>query len=316
LCSFNVSYKKSISVILILTFFIGYSAADGNITTTSGDLFLDPASGNIIADGAVLPSITAIKNLGSSTYTWNKIYVSGGFYSTDSSVRYYPLATAGGVQYVDYISIASNAEVMRIVPEVNYSRQVAFVVYPKGVADGLYLSAGTNMGAFKPIATNSYDLGSATNMWKTIYGNDLLGFTTIYSRTTGSAANIYIDGSGNFYRSTSSRRYKENIRPLTYPGTSWVYTLNPVLYDTKDGQMKDRNGFIAEEVAQVNPQLVEYVKDGNGKLEPDSVEYDRITVGLVKQVQYLREELCKKDSTYGFCAEPQVVQYVEQPKYT
>jgi len=294
-------------------FLIDFAASTGNITTISGDLLLDPASRNIMVNAVLLPSSTATKDLGNSSYSWRNIYAYG-YYSPTSSVSFLPLNSAGGVQYVDYISIPANAIDMRITPEGNFSRSVALLAYPKGWADGMYFAAGSNiMGKFLPITNNAYDIGSSTNVWKTIYGRDLQGFTTVYARTSGSGSNVFIDSSGNFYRSISSKRYKENIRLLTNLETNWIYKLQPILYDTKDGQMKGRNGFIAEDVAQINPQVVHYAKDESGTLVADSVEYDRIIVGLVKQVQYLREELCKKDNTYGFCTEPQNVQYVQQP---
>lgn len=109
--------------------------------------------------------------------------------------------------------------------------------------------------------------------------------------TTSTAANVYYNSTtGEFYRSTSSRRYKTNITDIDI-NTSLIYRLRPVSYDSKSDN-SHHFGLIAEEVAQVIPGLAEYSKAKNvikgstsDSLVPDAVQYSLLSVLLLKEVQ-------------------------------
>jgi hypothetical protein len=89
--------------------------------------------------------------------------------------------------------------------------------------------------------------------------------------TTASAANVFFDSStGALQRSTSSRRYKENITPLPFSWSSFD-RLRPVTFTPK-GKNDRHVGFISEEVAEVYPEVVEW-KDGI----PEGLAYGHIT---------------------------------------
>jgi hypothetical protein len=134
---------------------------------------------------------------------------------------------------------------------------------------------------------------------------------TTYNNTTANAANVSISSSGYFERSTSSIRFKTNVEDLTIDTTSILSKMRPIWYrslgqtDRKDWSWY---GFIAEELAIVEPRLVHWGYDessfekieitdeeGNIKEEtklkedaqliPDGVQYERITVLLVAELQ-------------------------------
>jgi hypothetical protein len=115
--------------------------------------------------------------------------------------------------------------------------------------------------------------------------------------TTASAANTFIDSStGLISRSTSSRRYKENIRDLEID-SSKIFNLRPVSFVEK-ATKKERFGLIAEEVDKVLPALVEYAPEKmviktskSSKLIPESVQYPMLSVLLLKEVKKLRMEI-------------------------
>lgn len=105
--------------------------------------------------------------------------------------------------------------------------------------------------------------------------------------TTASAANAFLNSgsspANSILRSTSSRKYKTDIEDLT----DWnaIRRLRPITYRSlAEADDKDRQyvGFVAEEVAEVDPRLVHYM-DG----QPDGVQYDRLSVYLVAVVQNL-----------------------------
>ena len=137
-----------------------------------------------------------------------------------------------------------------------------------------------------------------------------------YSATTGNAANLYVDTDGGFYRSTSSIRFKTDVETLEDKYADAILELRPVWYRstaTADRQDWSHWGFIAEEVAAVDPRLVYYgpqpevdsdgndlyeedangnsqpvyKKDGNGKVieEPQGVQYDRLVPHLLNIIK-------------------------------
>ena len=83
----------------------------------------------------------------------------------------------------------------------------------------------------------------------------------------------------------SSRRYKENIKPMDN-ASELLYRLQPVTYRYKkdiDPRQALDYGLIAEEVAKVDPKLAS--RDGKGQIE--SVRYTAINVMLLNE--FLKE---------------------------
>ena len=122
--------------------------------------------------------------------------------------------------------------------------------------------------------------------------------------TTASSANAFLDaGDGNrLLRSTSSARYKTDIRDLPEQVISSVLNLRPVVYKSNadaDDKTVDWYGLIAEEVAEVDPRLCHYTAIGEEQV-PDGVQYERLSVlllGVVKKLVAEIDELKNKVST-------------------
>lgn len=112
--------------------------------------------------------------------------------------------------------------------------------------------------------------------------------------TTASAANAFIDAgaTNKVLRSTSSLRYKTDVRDLPESYRAAVMALRPVVYKSNaeaDDPALDHVGLIAEEVAEHAPRLVHYTRlTEGGALVPDGVQYDRLAVVLLAEVQALR----------------------------
>lgn len=138
----------------------------------------------------------------------------------------------------------------------------------------------------------------------TLGDSGMSGSTTIHGTiaipehgTTASAANAFINsGTGALQRSTSSRRYKKNIRTLDTVDAEAILALRPVAYQSRMRQDGDGEfvGFVAEEVAEIDPRLV-FFHDGR----PDGVQYDRVTVGLVGAVQAMRARIAELEARVG-----------------
>src|SRR5438477_359791 len=103
--------------------------------------------------------------------------------------------------------------------------------------------------------------------------------------TTGinNAVNVVIDSAGQLGTVSSSRRFKTDIRPMDDASGS-ILALKPVTFRYKSQKdAKPQFGLIAEEVAQVNPDLV--VRDENGAIY--TVRYDAVNAMLLDE--FLKE---------------------------
>ena len=108
-----------------------------------------------------------------------------------------------------------------------------------------------------------------------------------YLDTTASAANMFITSAGQYARSTSALKYKQDIRDVE---NFDIGLLRPVRYKSKcegDDQTKDHLGLIADEAAEAGfEELVTRGADG----EVEGFQYERLTVVLLKKLQVLESE--------------------------
>lgn len=122
----------------------------------------------------------------------------------------------------------------------------------------------------------------------TIRNDGALLAVPTYNATTATAANMVIDSAGQMQRSTSSRRYKTNIRDYD-KGLDALANLRPVYFNSKsDPDGKIHAGLIAEEVDEAG--LTEYVTY-NDAGQPDAVEYANIVALLICAVQESNEQV-------------------------
>ena len=119
--------------------------------------------------------------------------------------------------------------------------------------------------------------------------NGNLYLDIVKNNTTASAANVYIDPTfAVMYRSTSARKYKQDIRDLE---SIDINKFRPVRYKSKcenDDQSADHLGLIADEVLEAGfPELVILGAEN----QPEGFQYERLTVVLLKAIQELSAEL-------------------------
>lgn len=103
-----------------------------------------------------------------------------------------------------------------------------------------------------------------------------------YDFTSGGAANVVVGSDGHFYRSTSSLRYKENIKPAVH-GLNEVLALESVTYTDKGGDIV-YGGLIAEDMDAAG--LTEFVVYDDQK-RPDAIHYGNMVGLMVKAIQEL-----------------------------
>lgn len=115
------------------------------------------------------------------------------------------------------------------------------------------------------------------------------------SEAIDSSYTVHVDGS--IYSSGSSLKYKENITDYKQDSDKFGQ-LRPVTYNYKEEYKKKGKpnlaekqiGLIAEEVAEVYPELALTLEEG-GNPTVRNVDYEKLTVILLSEVQKLRQEL-------------------------
>jgi hypothetical protein len=95
---------------------------------------------------------------------------------------------------------------------------------------------------------------------------------------------VFIDGNGQLGTIKSSRAYKEDIRPMG-SASERLLKLRPVTFRYKepydDGSRPVEFGLVAEDVAQVFPELVVNGADGH----PETVRYDLIATVMLNEFE-------------------------------
>src|SRR5206468_3950422 len=100
-------------------------------------------------------------------------------------------------------------------------------------------------------------------------------------QTAAGGSAVYVDANHKLGTMTSSKRFKEDIKPIDTASNS-LFALNPVTFHYKkeiDPTGTSQFGLVAEEVEQVNPDLI--VRDKEGK--PNSVRYDQVNTMLLNE---------------------------------
>jgi hypothetical protein len=101
--------------------------------------------------------------------------------------------------------------------------------------------------------------------------------------TGGTAIPVLIDGNSQLGTLSSARRFKKEIQPMDNTSEA-ILALKPVTFHYKsDNTNTPQFGLIAEEVAEVNPDLV--VRDENGDIY--TVRYEAVNAMLLNE--FLKE---------------------------
>jgi hypothetical protein len=106
----------------------------------------------------------------------------------------------------------------------------------------------------------------------------------IFGNATGGAP-VTVTSEGQVGTGTSSRRFKEDIKPMDSASEA-LYALKPVTFRYKeaiDPVGASQFGLVAEDVEKVNPDLVVHDKEG----KPYTVHYDQVNAMLLNE--FLKE---------------------------
>ena len=154
-------------------------------------------------------------------------------------------------------------------------------------SDNIYLGArvfGT------PGESNTMYLGKVSQQTTTFIAG-VRGITT----GVADAVTVVIDSAGQLGTVSSSRRYKEDIQDMGRDSAG-LLDLRPVTFRYRnayaDGAKPIQYGLIAEEVAEVYPDLVIYNEDGL----PEAVQYRKVNAMLLNEVQGQHREIAEQQT--------------------
>jgi trimeric autotransporter adhesin len=142
------------------------------------------------------------------------------------------------------------------------------------------IALGADAGASVSTANNVISIGHPGD---NISDSSFIG--NIFGVTSPAGVGVFINANGQLGTTTSSRRFKEEIKPMER-ASEVLFALKPVTFRYKkgiDAQGIPQFGLVAEDVEAVNPDLV--VRDKEGKV--NTVRYDAINAMLLNE--FLKE---------------------------
>jgi hypothetical protein len=134
----------------------------------------------------------------------------------------------------------------------------------------------------------------------------------ISGATASGGATVFVNASGQLGTLTSSRRFKDQIKPMDKTSEA-LFALNPVSFRYKkeiDPEGVPQFGLVAEDVEKINPDLV--VHDGEGKIS--TVRYEAINAMLLNEFLKEHRRVEKLEATVAALAETVKEQANELPR--
>ena len=121
----------------------------------------------------------------------------------------------------------------------------------------------------------------------------------LQSRNTANSAWTPVFASA--FTTQSSKRYKDNIQPVTDERALQLLKVDVKTYDYIDGIVEpdvqyDLTGVIAEDVVKIIPEAVTY-REIDGQQVPDGVDYAKFVQYLIRMMQIQQEEIAFLKST-------------------
>ena len=143
-------------------------------------------------------------------------------------------------------------------------------------------AVGLNAGAAVTTANNVICIGALV-VGENVSNSCYIG--SIFGEISSGGTAVSINADGKLGTTTSSRRFKEEIKPMERSSEA-LFALKPVTFRYKseiDPQGISQFGLVAEDVEAINPDLV--VRDKEGKV--NTVRYEAVNAMLLNE--FLKE---------------------------
>jgi hypothetical protein len=279
-----------------------YSDAEGSFNTAigTGALLFNTADQNTATGaGALLSNTTGVNN----TATGFQSLVSNTEGSFNTASGYQALssnATGGANTAIGSFALQSNTE--GVFNTANGSQAlssnttgdantaIGFGTLISNTTGNDNTALGFEAGSGVTTANNVIAIGTAG---ANVSNGCFIGRIRDVTTANADAIPVMIDSAGQLGTTSSSRRFKKEIQPMDKASES-LLALKPVTFHYKsDNTSTPQFGLIAEEVADINPDLV--VRDEKGEIY--TVRYDAVNAMLLNEFlkEHRKVEDLKKD---------------------
>jgi hypothetical protein len=151
---------------------------------------------------------------------------------------------------------------------------------------------GDGAGSNVTTASNVICIGAAGN---NVSNSCYIG--TVFGASSSGGTAVFINSNGRLGTVTSSRRFKDEIKPMARVSET-LFSLQPVTFRYKkeadpEGTNGVQFGLVAEDVEKVNRDLI--VRDKEGK--PYSVRYDQVNAMLLNEFLKEHRKVEKQEAT-------------------
>jgi hypothetical protein len=271
---------------------LGYGALNANTTGIQNQAFgIDALVANTTGNGnsAFGGAALAKNTTGGSSATTGGNSAFGNFALSTSS-------TAGGNSAFGYSALTAATT-------GNDNVAVGAAALAKLTTGGNNIAIGTGAGGNLDAAeSNDIYIGSSgiageSNTIRIGYIGTITAaaIAGIYGKASASGVEVLVNAAGQLGTTTSSRVFKHQIVDMG-EASDVLMKLRPVAFNYKpeiDQTQTRQYGLVAEEVAQVAPQLVVFGEDG----APQSVRYHFVNAMLLNEVQKQRHLVEEQQKT-------------------
>ncbi len=200
--------------------------------------------------------------------------------------------TVGGTHIIEDITDASNGPALTMHGALNgnsINEELSVLRANNGVfIDSTGSTTATNNKVTFRVSNTANDFSTLLTALQ-LNSDAEIGVTTT-NWVSGAGTTVTVNA-GKFALLTSSRRYKKDIAPLASEiDTSKIFNLKPVVFTYKKGGSRSF-GYIAEDVYNIVPSIVHREPGPDGKLRPESISYEHLSVLLLEEVKKLKAEV-------------------------
>jgi hypothetical protein len=256
-----------------------FTLTQAGAATFSNDVFLANSSSLRLLGG----SLRILNSANSATYGY--ILSSSAWKGSGNNN---PSIAADSGLGINFFTNGSTTEAMTITSGGNVGIGTTidggFRAHIKG-GGGVLISSGSSNSNNALYVQNEAE----NSVYFRVRGDGYIYAPQVYVNTTGSAANVHVTSGGDLIRSTSSLKYKKEVKDYD-KGLAQVMSMRPVYYKGKGENDGDTQfaGLIAEEVHDLGlTEFVQYAEDGT----PDALAYQNMIALAFKAIQELKAEI-------------------------
>jgi endosialidase-like protein len=171
----------------------------------------------------------------------------------------------------------------------DYNTAIGFLALGSSTSGSHNIALGDHAGSNVSTSNNVICIGlPGRDISNTCFIGNVRGVTT----QNADAIPVLVDSAGQLGTTSSSRRFKKEIKPMSKASEA-ILALKPVTFQYKSDKIGMRQfGLIAEEVAEVSPDLV--VRDDKGEIY--TVRYDAVNAMLLNEFLKEHQKVAKQES--------------------